>query len=94
MHNKWIDFESPERTDGREREGVEVVNRHTTDVKKQDLVALDIDYKQMGVGGDNSWGARTHSEYRLEGDEYRYSFRLRGFKTLENGLKLTRQKFR
>jgi beta-galactosidase len=28
----------------------------------------------MGVGGDNSWGARTHKEYRLEGSTYSYSF--------------------
>jgi len=94
LHNKWIDFESPERSDGRERKGVEVVNRHINDVKKQDLIALDIDYKQMGVGGDNSWGARTHPQYRLEGDNYHYTFRLRGFKTTESGAKLTRQNFR
>ena len=24
---------------------------------------------QMGVGGDNSWGARTHDEYLLKADE-------------------------
>ena len=93
LHNKWIDFESLERTDGRQRKGVEVINRHTNDVKKQDMVSLDIDFKQMGVGGDNSWGARAHSEYLLEGDEYQYSYRLKAFKTLENGVKLTRQKF-
>lgn len=84
LHNKWIDFESAERSDG----------RHTTDVKKQDFVSLDIDYKQMGVGGDNSWGARTHKEYLLEGDQYCYSFRMRAFGTLEKGVKLTRQTFK
>ncbi len=94
LHNKWLDFESPERTDGRQREGVEVVNKHTTDIKKQDYVSVDIDFKQMGVGGDNSWGARTHKEYRLEGDEYSYSFRMRAFGSLENGVKLTRQSFK
>lgn len=94
LHNKWTDFESPERTDGRQRQGVEVVNRHTTDVKKQDFVSLDIDYKQMGVGGDNSWGARTHPEYRLEGKEYKYSFRMRAFGTLENVTNLSDQRFK
>jgi len=31
----------------------------------------------MGVGGDNSWGARTHDEYRLTKKEYSYSFRMK-----------------
>ncbi len=76
-HNIMEDFESMERTDGRQVEGVPVENRHTTDVKPRDLTSVNIDYKQMGVGGDNSWGARTHDEYRLTGKAYDYSFRMR-----------------
>jgi beta-galactosidase len=68
------DLESPERTDGRHRDGVKPVNRHTTDVKFRDLTSVNIDYKQMGLGGDNSWGARTHDIYRLTEDVYSYSF--------------------
>ncbi|MFW6289329.1 MAG: beta-galactosidase small subunit family protein, partial [Mariniphaga sp.] len=75
-HNLLEDFESPGRTDGRQREGETVVNRHTTDVKPRDLTSVNIDYKQMGVGGDNSWGAWTHDQYRLREKEYRYSFRM------------------
>jgi beta-galactosidase len=70
------DFESPERTDGRQRAGVKPVNRHTIDVVPRDLTAVNIDYRQMGVGGDNSWGARTHPEYRLSEQHYAYSFRI------------------
>ena len=34
---------------------------------------------QMGVGGDNSWGARTHEEYLLKADERKeFVFRFRG----------------
>ena len=68
------DLESPERTDGRHREGVKPVNRHINDVKFRDLTSINIDYKQMGVGGDDSWGAVTHPEYRLTEDAYSYSF--------------------
>ncbi len=68
------DLESPGRTDGRQREGVKPVNRHTTDVKFRNLTSVNIDYKQMGVGGDNSWGAWTHDEYRLKDNSYSYSF--------------------
>lgn len=30
----------------------------------------------MGVGGDNSWGARPHPEYTLPAKPYTYSFRI------------------
>ncbi len=53
--------------------------RHGIDVKPRDLVTLNLDYKQMGVGGDNSWGARTHPEYTLPAQPYAYRFRLRPF---------------
>jgi len=93
-HNLISDFESPGRTDGRQRQGERVVNRHTTDVSPRDLTAVQIDFKQMGVGGDNSWGARTHPEYRLEKDKYTYSFRLKGFQQLSDGLAASRQVFK
>jgi beta-galactosidase len=34
--------------------------RHTIDLKPRDLVTLNLDAHQMGVGGDTSWGARPH----------------------------------
>jgi beta-galactosidase len=37
--------------------------RHTTDIFKRDFVNINIDQVQMGVGGDNSWGAMPHTEY-------------------------------
>jgi beta-galactosidase len=75
-HNIMEDFESAERTDGRHIEGVRPVNRHTIDVKPRDLTSVNIDYKQMGVGGDDSWGAPTHREYRLTEQAYMYSFKM------------------
>ncbi len=76
-HNIMEDFESPERTDGRQEDGVRPVHRHIDDVKPRDLTSVNIDYKQMGVGGDNSWGAWTHDQYRLTQKSYSYSFRMR-----------------
>jgi beta-galactosidase len=73
-HNIMEDFESPERSDGRHVRGVKPVNRHTIDVIPRDLTSVNIDYRQMGVGGDNSWGATTHPEYRLTEKAYSYSF--------------------
>ena len=46
-----------------------------------------IDLKQMGVGGDNSWGARPHDQYTLPPGNYDYSFMLIPF---EVGTDLTK----
>jgi len=71
--------------------------RHACDLKKRDLVTLNLDYKQMGVGGDTSWGerARPHPEYTLPADkEYSYSFRLRPFSPKDGTpMALSKQKF-
>lgn len=52
----------------------DVVNFHTCDIKPRKLVSLNIDHLQMGVGGDDTWGACTHEKYRLHEKEYHYSF--------------------
>lgn len=92
-HNLQEDLESMERTDGRQREGDQVVNRHINDVKPRDLTSVNVDYRQMGVGGDNSWGAWTHDQYRLTGKEYKYSFRMKGIGPEDSATELAKQKF-
>ena len=37
---------------------------------------LNIDYKQSGIGGDNSWQPRTHEKYLLTDDVYEWSYRM------------------
>ena len=85
-HNIMEDFESPRRTVGRFEDGEPVIRRHSCDVKPRDLTSVNIDLKQMGVGGDDSWGAWTHPEYRLTEKEYTYSFII---KPVKPGDKLT-----
>ncbi len=42
---------------------------------KTGVVTWNLDHKQMGLGGDDSWGARTHKQYTLPADQpYRYAF--------------------
>ncbi|NIP26878.1 MAG: DUF4981 domain-containing protein [Phycisphaerae bacterium] len=50
--------------------------RHVHELPQRDTITVNLDYKQMGVGGDDSWGARTHPEYTLPAKTYGYSFRL------------------
>lgn len=52
-------------------------NNHGGSMQREDLVWWNIDYKQSGVGGDNSWGATPHAEYMLPYRDYQYSFILR-----------------
>jgi beta-galactosidase len=49
-------------------------NSHLNDIKPRDLLNLNIDYRQMGVGGDNSWGAKPHDQYLIWPKDYTYSF--------------------
>ncbi|WP_189637884.1 glycoside hydrolase family 2 TIM barrel-domain containing protein [Thalassotalea sp. HSM 43] len=56
--------------------GLEKAQRHYTDIVKRDLVNVNVDFKQTGVGGDNSWGASAWQKYQLKPQDYRYSFTL------------------
>jgi beta-galactosidase len=55
-------------------EDLEAYPQHQYELKSKALVEVKIDHKQMGVGGDNSWGHRPHEKYRLLEDQYNYSF--------------------
>lgn len=47
-------------------------------VDRGSTTVVNIDYQQMGLGGDDSWSPRTHSEYLLPANRpYSYTFRIR-----------------
>ncbi|KFZ21186.1 Beta-galactosidase [Thermotoga neapolitana LA10] len=50
---------------------------HVNELPERDFVTVNVDYRQMGLGGDDSWGAQPHLEYRLLPEPYRFSFRMR-----------------
>ncbi|MDR1023280.1 MAG: DUF4981 domain-containing protein [Prevotellaceae bacterium] len=56
--------------------GVTKKNTHPSDVTPRREIFLNVDYRQRGVGGDNSWGALPHEPYRLTGDAYEYEYRI------------------
>ncbi|MBC2900621.1 glycoside hydrolase family 2 TIM barrel-domain containing protein [Streptomyces cupreus] len=52
--------------------------RHDYQLTPREEVVLRVNHRQMGVGGDNSWGAHTHDEYKLFANrDYAYTYRLR-----------------
>jgi beta-galactosidase len=84
-HNRLEDFVPPAKIaitseDGPgARDNEERVNIHVNDIVPRDLVSLDIDYGQMGVGGDDSWGKRTLQKYTLNRKKYSYGFTIEPF---------------
>ena len=54
---------------------VPVTTKHGADIKIGNTVQWNIDYLQMGVGGDTSWGRLVHPEYTIPANKtYTYSF--------------------
>ncbi len=55
--------------------------QHTNELTEADVLTLNVDYGQIGVGGDDSWmpTAAPYREHRLEweGAPYRYAYTLR-----------------
>ena len=54
--------------------GNKKMQRHTTDIKKRDFVNINIDDAQMGIGGDNSWGAMPQKKYQIKPKNRSYTF--------------------
>ena len=91
LKNIHDDFESPGKL-SQYRKDAKTANTHINDVKPRDFVNLNIDLGQMGVGGDDSWGAQIHPQYRLFDKTYGYSFRMRPVTKEDDILTLTKEK--
>ncbi|GAA6186226.1 glycoside hydrolase family 2 TIM barrel-domain containing protein [Aliiglaciecola sp. NS0011-25] len=68
-------------------------NKHGRDIKPGEFITLNIDKRQIGVGGDNSWNEKglAKAEHRLPWQFYRQQFYLRPFGPSENLSQLTKQ---
>ncbi|PTM10835.1 MAG: beta-galactosidase [Bacteroidetes bacterium] len=71
---KEIDFNSDEGAESASGL-VPVTSKHGADITIGENVQWNIDYLQMGVGGDTSWGRLVHPEYTIPANKnYSYSF--------------------
>jgi beta-galactosidase len=61
--------------------------RHACEVPMADYIVVNVDLFQMGVGGDDSWGAPVHPQYTYPAKEYTYTFRLFPFKVSDGSEK-------
>jgi len=57
-------------------DGTKKDQRHAAELKERDLTSLKIDYKQMGVGGIDSWQAWPMEKYLLREKSYQYQFNI------------------
>ncbi|MHC4960585.1 MAG: beta-galactosidase, LacZ type [Planctomycetota bacterium] len=64
---------------------------HLNELPERDFITVNLDDKQMGVAGDNSWGARPHPQYSLPAKAYSYSFRIRAVDRDDDIAKIARQ---
>lgn len=57
--------------------GLTKKQQHPTDLPPSNSIYVHIDLKQRGVGGDDSWGALPHEQYRLLDKKYSFSYVIR-----------------
>ncbi|MCE9656123.1 glycoside hydrolase family 2 TIM barrel-domain containing protein [Clostridium celatum] len=56
--------------------------KHSYQLERSSDIEVNLNYKQMGLGGDDAWGARPHDEFQLKSNKnYTYRMRLRAINT-------------
>ncbi|MEI6893915.1 MAG: glycoside hydrolase family 2 TIM barrel-domain containing protein [Colwellia sp.] len=55
-------------------------NRHSGELQPRDLVSVNIDFGQMGVGGVESWFTTALEKYSLTSKKYTYQYTLKGIR--------------
>lgn len=48
--------------------------KHTYELEPAENITLNVDHRQMGLGGDDSWGAHPHNAYKIFPVAATYSF--------------------
>ena len=56
---------------------VPVTTKHGAEVPMRDIVTVNIDALQMGVGGDTSWGRLVHPQYTIKAKSHSYQFSIK-----------------
>jgi beta-galactosidase len=59
-----------------EKTPVNLGHRHSAEIVPSEDITVNLDDRQMGVAGDDSWGAPVHKEFSLPAQRYEYTFLL------------------
>ena len=66
---------------------------HSYLLPKSNQITLRVNHKQMGLGGDNSWGAMPLSQYQIPANQtytYTYTMKVGNFKEWDKTQSLTK----
>ena len=55
-------------------EGMQKRQQHTYDIPTRNLININIDHSQMGVGGDNSWGFLPLEKYQIKPENLSFQY--------------------
>ncbi|WP_017260040.1 glycoside hydrolase family 2 TIM barrel-domain containing protein [Pedobacter arcticus] len=78
-----LSYENSKRPDKENPNPAVNKSKHTTDIVERDLVQLNIDMEQRGVGGDDSWYSKPQKKYQIKGNEINsYTFYMVPFKNI------------
>ncbi len=92
---QWPNY-GPDALRHDESKAVNVMKKqtHIDDVQPRNFVELCLDYRMMGVGGDDSWGAPVYPQYTLPAKgEYQWGFTLVPLKSASAAAKATGYKY-
>ncbi len=64
--------------------------RHAFELPQRNFTVLNIDWKQQGLGGDDSWRAWPHEPHMIPSKAQSYRFRLRPIESSDDVAKLAR----
>jgi beta-galactosidase len=73
-YDQLICFNARYNTDNDFDPGLSKKQQHSIDIDPRRELYVNIDLKQLGVGGDDTWGARPMQQYRMLDDTYSYSY--------------------
>lgn len=75
-----LGFSAHHQLNGDFDEGKEKIQQHAYHIPVRNLVNVNIDHLQMGVGGDNSWGYRPLDQYMIQPQDYQFSYLIQPIK--------------
>lgn len=82
---QWNNYEPNEDHSDERGRNVKPKQTHINDIEPQNFVELCLDYKMMGLGGDDSWWAKPYSQYLIPAkDNYQWGFTFQPTKSASN----------
>lgn len=91
---QWNNFYKNDKNDPATAKWSKPKQTHVNDIKPRDFVEVCLDGRMMGLGGDDSWGARPYPKYMINASEsVDWGFTLVPIKNMAEVSKVTGQRY-